>query len=222
MVTPLDTISPLTLEAQVLTRLREAILDEHFPPGSQINQVQVAALFGVSRGPVRAAISKLEEEGLVRNIPHRGTFVTSLDKKSIDDLYCMRAVLEAYGVGLAVEHCTEADSDQLTGLIEEMRQAARRGDTVEVIRLDFMIHELFIELSGNGFLLETWSTLKVHVHRALAFRHRSYPNLLEIADSHLPFIELMKNHRSAEAAQLMEKHIHEARIDLLAHYAPKD
>ncbi len=211
----LDTISPLTLEDQVLERLREAILEGVFLPGSQLNQVQIAAQFGVSRGPVRAAVNKLEKDGLVRNVPHRGTFVTSLDKKTVSDLYSVRAVLEAYGVRLAVAHCTPEDIEELSEIVDEMRTAARDGDVEKVVRLDSEVHEFFIRLSGNSFLLQTWSTIKVQVRRALAFRHRSHPDIQDIADSHLPFISLMRQKNADEAAHVMEAHIRDALHDLI-------
>jgi DNA-binding GntR family transcriptional regulator len=212
---PLTTIPQLTLEAQVLDRLREAILDGYFSTDSQLNQVQIASQFGVSRGPVRAALSKLEEEGLVRNIPHRGTFVTPLDKKTVRDLYGVRATLEAYGVRLAIKCCTDQDIERIREIIQEMQTAAQRGDTKEVIRLDFMVHHFFIELADNAILLQTWSTLKVQVRRALSFRHQNYPDLQEIADSHVPFIELMQIKDADQAAKIMEAHIHEACDDLM-------
>ncbi len=211
----LENISQVTIEAQVLDRLRNAILQGYFPAGSQLNQVHVAAQFGVSRGPVRAALNKLEQEGLVRNVPHRGTFVAPLDKKTVSDLYNVRAALEGYAVRLAVERCTPEDVIILAQLVQETRDAARRGDTQEVIRLDFLIHKFFMELSDNTFLIQTWSTIKIHVQRVLNFRHRSYPNLQEIADSHLPFIELMQTKNADEAARTMEAHICDALNDLM-------
>jgi len=211
----LENISQVTIEAQVLDRLRDAILQGYFPAGSQLNQVHVAAQFGVSRGPVRAALNKLELEGLVRNVPHRGTFVSPLDKKTVSDLYNVRSALEGYAVRLAVERCTPEDVTKLSQLVQETRDAARRGDTQEVIRLDFLIHKFFMELSGNTFLIQTWSTIKIHVQRVLNFRHRSYPNLQEIADSHLPFIELMQSKNADEAARTMEAHICDALNDLM-------
>jgi len=211
----LGAIPPMTLEEQVLERLREAILEGVFQPGSQLNQVQVAAQFGVSRGPVRAAVNKLEKEGLVRNIPHRGTFVTPLDKKTVSDLYSVRAVLEAYGVRLAVARCKPEDIEELSEIVDEMRAAARDGEVEKVVWLDFEVHEFFMQLSGNSFLLQTWSTIKVQVRRVLAFRHRSYPNIQDIADSHLPFITLMRTKNADEAAGVMEAHIHDALHDLM-------
>jgi DNA-binding GntR family transcriptional regulator len=216
---PLENIPPLTVEAQVLERLREAILQGYFPAGSQLNQVKVAAQFGVSRGPVRAAINNLEKENLVKNIPHRGSFVTTLDKETVEDLYHVRAILEGYAVRLAVECCTPADVDKLLELIEAIRAAARRGETDEVVRLDFMIHEFFILLSGNSFLIQIWSMIKIHVRRVLSMRHHSYPDLIDIADSHIPFCELIQHKKSDEAARVMELHILDALKDLLERWS---
>jgi DNA-binding GntR family transcriptional regulator len=215
----LENISQLTIEAQVLDRLREAILQGYFPAGSQLNQVKVAALFGVSRGPVRAAINNLEKESLVKNIPHRGTFVTALDKKTIRDLYNVRAILEGYAVRQAVRFCTAEDVDKVTQLIQEIQAAARRGETDEVVRLDFQIHEFFVDLSDNSFLIQIWSMIKIHVRRALSMRHHSYPDLIDIADSHIPFCELIKNRNGEEAARTMELHITDALKDLLERWS---
>ena len=209
----------MTIEAQVLDRLREAILQGYFPAGSQLNQVKVAAQFGVSRGPVRAAINNLEKENLVKNIPHRGTFVTSLDKKTIQDLYHVRAILEGYAVRRAVECCTPEDVNKILHLINEIQAAGRRGETDEVVRLDFEIHDFFVDLSGNSFLIQIWSTIKIHVRRVLSFRHHSYPDLIDLADSHIPFCELIKNRNADEAAHVMELHITDALKDLLERWS---
>jgi DNA-binding GntR family transcriptional regulator len=219
---PLENIRQLTVEAQVLDRLREAILQGYFPAGSQLNQVKVAAQFGVSRGPVRAAINNLEKENLVKNIPHRGTFVTTLDKRAIQDLYHVRAILEGYAVRLAIEQCTPEDVNKVNQLIQAIRAAARRGDTDEVVRLDFEFHEFFVVLSGNSFLIQIWSTIKLHVRRALSMRHHSYPDLIAIADSHIPLCELIQNKNADEAARTMELHITDALKDLLERWGANE
>ena len=218
----LKNISQSTIEAQVLDRLREAILQGYFPAESQLNQVQVAAMFGVSRAPVRAAINKLEKENLVKNIPHRGTFVTPLDKKTFEDLYHVRAILEGYAVREAIKSIKEEDLRILTQLIQDIQFAARQGDTDEVVRLDFLIHKFFIDLSENSFLIQIWSMINIHVRRVLFYRHRSYPDLIEIADSHVPFIKLLKDKNAEEASRMMELHITDALKDLIERWEIND
>ena len=145
---------------------------------------------------------------------------TDLEPRAAIDWYWrptnqVRAILEGYAVKLAVEACTAADVNKIMDLIEEIRAAARRGETDEVVRLDFEIHEFFVDLSGNSFLIQIWSTIKIHVRRALSMRHHSYPDLIDIADSHLPFCQLIQTRNSAEAGRTMELHITDALRDLL-------
>jgi len=210
-----SSITQRTLEAQILDRLREAILEGVFPPGSPLNQVEVAAQFGVSRGPIRAALAKLEEEGLVKNVPHKGTVVTTLDRKMVRDLYGVRAVLEAYAVELAVPRYTEEDFQKLKDAVELMKKAASEGNTSEVIRYDFQVHQLLVEMSGNAVLAQTWNTIKVQVRRALSFRHHGYPNLQEIADSHDPLLEKFLQKDIEGAVEVMIAHTNDACEDLM-------
>ena len=139
-----------TLEAQVLDRLRKAILQGIFKPGSQLNHVQLAKSFGVSRGPIRAALGKLEEEGLVNHVPHRGTIVSILEPDSVRDLYNLRAVLEEYATGLAVKNATKKDLDHLQSLLEQIQQAALEKDANKIVWSDFAIHQYIIDLAENS------------------------------------------------------------------------
>ena len=211
----LSEIPLTTLEGAVLVRMREAIIEGVFKPGSQLNQVQVAANFGTSRGPIRAAINKLEEEGLVKNIPHKGTFVTPLEKEDVMDLYGVRASLEPYGVRLTIPRCSTVDIDNLYAAYEKMQSFVGQKNTKEMIQQDLDFHQFFIRLSGNQVLQQVWASLLVRVRRVLAFRYFSYPYLQEMADSHVEILKLAENRKAEDAAHLMEGHIMEALQDIL-------
>lgn len=213
-----DEIPQKTLESQVLDRLREAIVEGAFEPGTQINQVQVAANFGISRGPIRAALNKLEEEGLVINIPHRGTFVAPLDKKIVAEVYGVRSVLEGYAVRLTIADLDDADLAALEKIYNAMQKAARDNDLKAVVRHDFELHKFFVEMSGNAVLMQSWSILQVQVRRILSYRYFSHPYLQEMADSHTALLELARQRRANEAGQLMEEHIMEACENILANW----
>ena len=213
-----DEIPQKTLESQVLDRLREVIVEGAFEPGTQINQVQVAANFGISRGPIRAALNKLEEEGLVINIPHRGTFVAPLDKKIVAEVYGVRSVLEGYAVRLTIADLDDADLTALEKIYNAMQKAARDNDLKAVVRHDFELHKFFVEMSGNAVLMQSWSILQVQVRRILSYRYFSHPYLQEMADSHTALLELARQRRANEAGQLMEEHIMEACENILANW----
>lgn len=219
MTNSLDLIPQRTLATEVINRLRVAILDGVFKPGEPLNQVQIAIQFGTSRGPVRAALSKLEEEGLVCNIPHRGAFVTGLDRKMVQDLYGLRVALEAYGVQLAVNNCTEDNLAYLDGLVKDMQQAAKEGDTSHVIEYDLSLHQYLIELSGNTLLQQAWSNIKAQVRRCLTFRHHGYSNLEEIADSHLPLLDMLHRRNAEGAAQILAEHTTDACNNLISSWS---
>ncbi len=207
-----------TLESQVLDRLREAIVEGAFEPDAQINQVQVAANFGISRGPIRAALNKLEEEGLVVNIPHRGTFVAPLDKKIVSDVYGVRSVLESYAVRLTLANFSDDDLKKLEQIYDAMQQAARDNDMKAVVKHDFEMHKFFVEMSGNAVLKQSWSTLQIQVRRILSYRYFSHPYLQEMADSHTTLLELARQRRVDEAGHLIEEHIMEACSNILTNW----
>jgi DNA-binding GntR family transcriptional regulator len=195
-------------------------LEGGFKPGEPLNQVQIAAQFGTSRGPVRAALGKLEEEGLVCNIPRRGAFVTVLDRKMIQDLYGLRVALEAYGAQLAVSNCTEDNLAHVATLIKDMQQAARKNDTTRVIEFDLALHQYIIDLAGNTLLQQAWSNIQVQVRRCLTFRHHGYRNLKDIADSHLPLLEMLRQRDAAGAARVIAEHTTEACNHLMKNWQP--
>ena len=82
----LRTLEASTLDAEVLDQVRDAIVTGKIPPGRRINHLRTARQLGVSRGPVRAAMAKLAQEGLVKNVPRRGSFTTPLDRSTVSDV----------------------------------------------------------------------------------------------------------------------------------------
>jgi DNA-binding GntR family transcriptional regulator len=217
----LEAIPQRTLEQEVLTRLREAILDGAFEPGAQLNQVHVAQQLGTSRGTIRAALAKLEEEGLIRSVPYRGTFVTQLDPRTLRDLYGLRSVLEAYGIRLSVPRVTDNDLAHLESIVDEMRGYAAGGEVQAMVAAELSFHRYLIELSGNQLLLQIWDSIRLHVRRSLAYRHQTAENLREVADSHLPLLAALRARDSASAEVTIVGHIDEAITNLMAHW-PED
>jgi DNA-binding GntR family transcriptional regulator len=81
-----------------------------------------------------------------------------------------------------------------------MQQAARESDATRVIEYDLALHQYIIDLSGNTLLQQAWSNIRVQVRRCLAFRHHGYHDLEEIADSHLPLLDMLRQ-QNAEGAR---------------------
>jgi len=217
----LGLIPQKTLEEQVLTRLREAIIEGVFQSNTQINHVHISNQLGVSRGTIRAALSKLEEEGLVVNVPYKGTYVTEIDRKTVHDVYTMREVLEAYAVFQAIALCTDEDLKELHQIFEAMKTLGNEGKISEMIRMDLRLHAFYIQKAQNGILSQIWSDLEVRMRRVLAFRYFSHPYLQEMVDSHVQLIELTDQRKAAEAAELIRLHIREAYEGIMKNWPEK-
>jgi len=218
----LDAIPQRRLEDEAVKRLREALLEGMFEPGGQLNQVQLALQLGASRGTIRVALRRLEEEGLVYTVPYRGTFVTRLNRQAVKELYELRSVLEAYGIRLAISHCTPDDVARLRTIVAKMLQTVTRGDVMKLVRQEFEFHRLLLELSGNTLLLQTWSSLRVQIQRVLSFRIHGYHNLEEIAASHLPLLDALERQDAEEAAKAIVAHVDQALDDLMARWPVED
>ncbi len=87
-----------TFASMVGERIRSNVIDGVLPPGSQLNEVELAETFGVSRGPVREALQRLIQEGLLLSEPHRGVFVPVMSADDVDDIYLAREALETAAV----------------------------------------------------------------------------------------------------------------------------
>ena len=122
-----DDAVPSTAQQQAYRFIREQILSGAYPGGCHVNPSKVADLLGISRMPVREAILQLDREGLVTVRPNRGAIVTALTPEEIEELFEIRAVLEAHAAARAVRHLAGEIFEELRELKARMDRA--RGDT---------------------------------------------------------------------------------------------
>src|SRR4051794_22187249 len=90
----LDPVQRDSTPSIIAARIRDAVIDGTFPPGMQLSEAHIASRLGVSRGPVREALQRLIQEGLLRAERHRGVFVIELGIADVRDLYLARAAVE--------------------------------------------------------------------------------------------------------------------------------
>jgi DNA-binding GntR family transcriptional regulator len=147
-----------TITEQVLTRLRDLILSGALPPGSRIDQAEMARRFGTSLVPVREALARLQSSGLVRIVPHRGVFVEELSLEEMIDIYYMREVLEEQAAQIAARQLTDADIAQLERLVEQMEVAAK-GDIPGFLRITREFHFTIYRAARRRHLLQTLQQL---------------------------------------------------------------
>lgn len=119
--------------------IREAIITGKFDTGERLIETRLAADLGMSRAPVREAIQRLAEEGLVTEHPHQGTFVTILTADDVVDFYNVRLGIETTAVRLFMRRA--CSTEPLRAKIQTMPRAAARRDANSVVRAELEFHE---------------------------------------------------------------------------------
>lgn len=188
----LPSLSGRSLNSEAFAILRDAILDGRLAQGERINEVQVSRSLGISRGPLREALRGLEQDGLVKAVPNRGTTVVRVTARDALDLLNVRRLLEPYAVQ---EACTHQGPELIPGArraIEEMRAASKRQDRSREATAHSHYHGLFYSRSGNAVLERLWSRLEDPVRLFLQLRQTSTAEMLFVANAHEKLLDLIE------------------------------
>lgn len=203
-------VDPRTLRQSVTEAIRNAILEGDLLPGDQVNQAQIAEQLGVSRGPVREALGQLEEEGLIKNVPYKGTYVTEITGDYIGELYSIRHAIETFAVRQAVLRATPEERTELRNVLNQMYATADSTDMARMGALDIQFHYLICRSAHHSLLLQSWKSIEIGVRRCLTLRHRIYPSPADIIGTHPDILAAIEAGEAELAASILGTHITEA------------
>jgi phosphonate utilization transcriptional regulator len=196
----------------VRRELERRILAGEILPGEKLNEADVAETLKVSRGPVREAFRALEQAGLVRTEKNRGVFVRSLSTFEADELYEVRAGLDALIGRLAAERCQPAQLTELRGLVAGMSTAAQARDVDEYYPLNVRFHDLLAQITGNATLVATYRRLvnELHLYRRETLAHgpRSF---FTSSHEHEAIVEAIARGDGEDAAHRLYQHAVQSR-----------
>lgn len=203
-----ETINYRGLWSNVLSNLRKYILNGELKPGDQLIEATIANHMQVSRGPVRDALKQLENEGLVVNIPRKGTFVRRLNKEDFKQIYELRAYLESLAIRLAIEKLDENSEliSTLKSIVKQMGEVAREENIAEIADLDLEFHRGICESSKNQYLVEAWMRIRF-VIRLCLITDLTYKNYLETEHDHNMIIEAITERNTNAGEERIKAHI---------------
>jgi len=164
--------------------LRAAILGGSVPPGGQLREAHIAADLGISRSPLREALTRLEEEGLVVKIPFRGAFVAQVSGQVVAEIASIRLRVEPYAGELSMDVLRGQERSTLVRTIEDLNRATEANDIPASIDAHLRFHRLFYDFSGNGILQDLWNGWESKLRLYLAADHRTYSDVHDIAREH--------------------------------------
>jgi DNA-binding GntR family transcriptional regulator len=208
--TGLPRVVPRTYRSDVYNGLRQSILDGSLPPGAPLVERRISDEMGVSRAPVREALRKLEEDGLVVTIPYKGSYVTRVSPEAMDDILSLRTVLEVYAVERALPRLRPDGLKRLRGIVEQMEEAGAGEDPERLDDLHSRFHRMLYERAGNALLLQFWSSMESQLRLYSRVHQRMYASLHDYASAHRELCDAL------EAG-----HADEVRASVLAHVGHK-
>ena len=150
MSTPLTPIGDQrSLQERTYQSMRLAILEGRYVPGERIYEAEVAQALGVSRNPVREAVRRLQQDGLLDVRAHYGIYVTRIPVEEIDDIYRIRAALEGTAAGFATARMTDEDIAELETIVGEQQKAVAAAEAlprapVSVVQADHFHHAIHV------------------------------------------------------------------------------
>lgn len=209
-VAGVDDLAPISREstaAIIADRLRSAIMRGTLRPNSQLGELNLAAKFGVSRGPLREAMQRLLQEGLLVSEPHRGLFVVQFGEDDVTDIYCARTAIESTAARRILSLGAGKESaDELDRVVESMDDAASSEDFEALSEADYAFHELLVLLAHSPRLTRMNRTLLVETHMCMRELQNRYSDPHSLVDEHRAIVDALR--RGDRAAMLSQIELH--------------
>ena len=194
---------------RVYAALRRKVIDSELAPGSQILEQELAIALGVSRTPLREALVRLENEGLVEIIPRHGVRIIPMSVADMKEIYQVLVSLESTAAAaLASQPPSKAALDALEAFYDRMEAHLNAGDVTAWALEDERFHLEIVQLAGNRRLREIVSNCWDQAHRARMFtlRMQTHPQPLQSMKEHRQIISALRKHDAAKAESLLRSH----------------
>lgn len=196
----------LSIAEAVFNTIEQDILDGNIKNGEILTELKLCELLNVSRTPVREALKRLKQEGMIVE-SGKGAIVVGITQKDIDDIYKIRLKLEGLACAMCCDNLTDEAIKELRETIELQEFYISKGNTENLRNLDSEFHRKIYEYCGSRVL----SAILCDLHRKVRlFRLRSVKNkerALEVIAEHRAILDAIANHDKQMAENLSTEHI---------------
>lgn len=203
-----------SLSGKVFEALENEILTGVLEPGEVLSENKVSSRLGVSRTPVREALLRLEQEGLVKAEPGKGAVVVGITQGDLLDIYEIRIRIEGLAARYAARNITDEQVKEMVDVVELQKFFAAKGDSQNVRDLDSKFHSMIYKFCTSRILTDTLNSLH---HRIERFRRMSVETggrgSLSV-EEHKEIVEALAAHDEDKAENLLIEHIRNARDKL--------
>jgi GntR family transcriptional regulator, rspAB operon transcriptional repressor len=196
-----------TAASRIYSELRAELVSLQRRPGEPVSEAEIALFYGVSRTPVREAILKLADEGLVEVFPQSGIFVSRIPLAALPEAIIVRRALEATTAQMAAERATASQILALHSILERQREANAEKDREAFHQADEKFHATIAEVAGYPGIWTLIQQVKVHVDRYRRLTLPQQGRIPRVIAEHEAVLKAIEAHDPSGARTAMESHL---------------
>ena len=201
----------MTKQELAYQEIKKLILNGELKPDVFLSERIISDRLGISRTPVRAALSELCNDKLIINYPGKGMMVAAIRSEDIHDVYQIRDVLDVLALEIVMDTNNRGVIEEMNGCIEKMAQAERDGDLREAIRQDMLFHDSYIKGVSNYRLKDILLSLHDQITRFLNTTVVDPERIKKSVAEHQRIMDAVNAEDKAGMAAAMKKHLQIAR-----------
>lgn len=208
-----------SLHGEVLSRLRDYIIEGHLADGARIPERELCDLFGISRTPLREALKVLASEGFVELLPNRGARVKGLDAAELRELFDVMGGFESLAGRLACERITPEEIGEIEQIHYEMYGHYLRRNLDNYFRCNQAIHRRIVEIAGNKILTATYFSFGNRIRRVryIANLDNHHDRWSEAMREHEQILDALRRRNGPELGDILFNHLRNKRYAVFEH-----
>jgi DNA-binding GntR family transcriptional regulator len=199
-----------SLSKQVSEHLFQLMIHGVLKPGDKVNELALAKSLGVSRNPIREAIRKLEQKGILVTEPGRGAFVRELNDKDINEIGELRLLVETTALRRSLKKINQQVVEELRHIVAEMERAAQDGLAERLVEFDFDFHAKIVSLAGNSRFDRVFRDVFDEMRVVVALLDLQSDPIRNGARDHIPILEAIEARDVRTATRALEAHIRQS------------
>lgn len=201
----------MLLREDAYNRFKECLFARELQPGQFVSQRELAELVGVSEGPMREALKRLEAEALVRLIPQRGIQIAEINVALIRDAFGLRIALETAALKSFVRAASDAELDALDRRFHTLREDIERTRDPPLLdaalQADIHLHQCFIDSMDNKLISEVYRINDDKVRLIRLNRRYTFDRVLPAIEEHVAILDQIRKRDAAGAIGALERHL---------------
>jgi DNA-binding GntR family transcriptional regulator len=208
-----------SLHDEILSRLRDYIVEGNIPDGARISERQLCEMLKVSRTPLREALKVLASEGLLELLPHRGARVRPLNADDIRELFDLMGGLEGLAGRLACERISDEEIEKIEQLHHDMYGFYMRREMQGYFRMNQLIHRAIVDAAGNAALRATYESLAGRIRRVRFSANfaRQRERWSEAMREHEIILETLRRRAGGELSDILFQHLRNKGVAAIAY-----